>query len=134
MVNDSLSAGIPAWRYLYNASFADIQPLPGLGVFHGSEGVSFPSLRGSQLTTPVPLIFGTLPDLPTAFEVKLSKYMQKVWADFAKNPQAGPPWPRYPEVAVLGTIDKTVAVVPAAELDARCAFLDPFLELAPSGS
>jgi carboxylesterase type B len=39
VANDSLSAGIPTWRYLYNATFPDIQPLPGLGVFHGSEGM-----------------------------------------------------------------------------------------------
>jgi hypothetical protein len=38
-VNDSLSVGIPTWRYLYNATFPDIQPLPGLGVYHGSEGM-----------------------------------------------------------------------------------------------
>jgi hypothetical protein len=39
VVNDSLSEGIPTWRYLYNATFPDIQPLPGLGVYHGSEGM-----------------------------------------------------------------------------------------------
>jgi carboxylesterase type B len=39
VVNDSLSVGIPTWRYLYNATFPDIQPLSGLGVYHGSEGM-----------------------------------------------------------------------------------------------
>lgn len=120
VVNDSLSAGIPTWRYLYNATFPDLQPLPGLGVYHGSE---------------VPLIFGNLPTPPnaTAFEMTLSKYMQRVWANFAKNPQAGPPWPGYPSVAVLGTMNQTVTTVPAAELDTRCPFLNPYLEFVPSG-
>ena len=84
----------------------------------------------------VPLIFGNLPTPPkaTAFEMALSKYMQGVWANFAKNPQAGLPWPQYPSVAVLGTMNQTVTTVPAAELDTRCPLLDPFLELAPVGS
>lgn len=83
----------------------------------------------------VPLIFGNLPTPPnaTAFEMTLSKYMQMVWANFAKNPQAGPPWPGYPSVAVLGTMNQTVTTVPAAELDTRCPFLNPYLEFVPSG-
>ena len=39
VVNDSLNTGIPTWRYLYNATFPDIQPFSGLGAFHGSEGM-----------------------------------------------------------------------------------------------
>jgi hypothetical protein len=84
----------------------------------------------------VPLIFGNLPTPlnATAFEMTLSKYMQRVWANFAKNPQAGPPWPQYPSVAVLGTMKQTVTTVPAAELDTRCPFLNPYLEFVPSGA
>jgi hypothetical protein len=37
--NDSLSAGILTWRYMYNTTFANIQPFPKLGVYHGSEGM-----------------------------------------------------------------------------------------------
>ena len=82
----------------------------------------------------VPIIFGNLPTPPnaTAFEMTLSKYMQGVWANFAKNPQAGPPWPQYPSVAVLGTMNRTVTTVPAAELDTQCSFLDPYLYEAPN--
>ena len=40
VANDSLSAGIPTWRFLYNATFADIMPLPKLGVFHRSESMT----------------------------------------------------------------------------------------------
>jgi hypothetical protein len=227
VVNDSLSAGIPTWRYLYNATFPDIQPFPGLGAFHGSEGmpsifillrlcsrffgpsyscpptdplrwspsplsrldlvcgsrptkqswmlylhppislvvenlshqksskrlfcffkpkhqsIPFPlplslqkSFADDVKSKTVPLIFGNLPTPPnaTAFEMTLSKYMQRVWANFAKNPQAGPPWPQYPSVAVLGTMGRTVTTVPAAKLDTRCPFLNPYLELAPLGA
>lgn len=118
-VNDSLSAGIPTWRYLYNATFPDLQPLPGMEVYHGSE---------------VPLIFGNLPSppKPTAFETKLSKYMQDVWANFAKDPHAGPPWPQYPSVAVLGNMNRTETTVSAAELDTHCALLNTYLEYVPS--
>jgi hypothetical protein len=41
VVNDSMNVGIPTWRYMYNATFPDIMPLPGVGVFHGSEGAYF---------------------------------------------------------------------------------------------
>lgn len=59
--------------------------------------------------------------------------MQSVWASFAKNPNAGPPWPPYPSVAVLGTMHQTVTTVPAEDLDTRCSFLDPYLEYVPNG-
>lgn len=152
VANDTLIAGIPVWRYLYNATFANYQPLPGLGVFHGSEGrPPLPHLLHplSHLThillpilvrtlthfKPVPIIFGNLPNPAnaTAFELALSKYMQRVWANFAKNPFAGPPWPRYPAVGVLGTMNHTEFAVSATDLDTRCAFLNPVLGDVPSG-
>jgi len=40
VANDSHSVGIPTWRYLYNATFPNIMPLPELGVFHRSEGIT----------------------------------------------------------------------------------------------
>jgi hypothetical protein len=51
---------------------------------------------------------------------------------FAKSPQAGAPWPQYPSVAVLGTMNQTVTTVPAAKLDIRCSFLGPYLYEAPN--
>ncbi|KAH9828096.1 Type-B carboxylesterase lipase, partial [Teratosphaeria destructans] len=41
---DSAALGIPTWRYYFNASFANTQPYPGLGVYHTSE---------------IPIVFGT---------------------------------------------------------------------------
>jgi hypothetical protein len=41
MANDSITGSIPTWRYLYNATFPDLQPFPGSGVYHGSESMTF---------------------------------------------------------------------------------------------
>ena len=79
-VNDTASIGIPAWRYYFNASFANTQPYPGLGVFHSSE---------------IPMIFGTYRYNAlntTTQEYALSNAMQSAWARFAKNPAGGPGW------------------------------------------
>lgn len=32
-------AGIQTWRYLYNVTFPDLHPLPGLRVYYGSESM-----------------------------------------------------------------------------------------------
>ncbi|KAB8606240.1 hypothetical protein FH972_025870 [Carpinus fangiana] len=75
------------WRYLYSASFPNLQlfkcPKDGCA-YHTSE---------------IPLAWGTYPldsflGPATADEKALSKYMQGVWAGWAKNPKAGPGWPR----------------------------------------
>lgn len=82
--NDSAAAGIPTWRYYYNATFANIQPVPGLnfGPYHASE---------------IPIVYGTygVYDDPsrgtaTASQMRLSELMQNMWATFAKNPAGGP--------------------------------------------
>lgn len=76
--NATAGAGIPAWRYYFNASFANTQRYAGLGVYHSSE---------------IPIVFGTYPkENATAQEVALSRAMQSAWARFAKNPMGGPGW------------------------------------------
>jgi carboxylesterase type B len=86
----------PTWRYLYNASFPNIQIVPGFdaGVYHSSE---------------IGLVFGTYGLFtgnggPTSNERQLSMVMQKAWADFAKNPTMGPrpDWQQVPSVEVIG--------------------------------
>jgi len=88
VANESSLAGFPTWQYLFNISFANTQLFPGAGVYHSSE---------------ITEVFGTYPrgDVDTKQEV-LSRYMQKAWADFAKNPTGGPGWKEVPNVAVLG--------------------------------
>jgi carboxylesterase type B len=107
VANDSEATAIPAWRYLYNATFPNTQfpQFPSLGVYHGSEIV---------------MVFGTYPEAgATKEEVQLSREMQKAWADFAKNPMAGPGWKEYPHVNVLESSSQE-KIVNAKTLDARC--------------
>jgi cholinesterase len=83
--DDSQVAGIPAWRYFFDAEFANYDLVKG--VFHASE---------------IPLVFGTYDRVnATAFQVELSTAMQTAWATFAKNPGAGPGW-NTTKVAVFG--------------------------------
>lgn len=93
------------------------------------------TLTTSFLKRTVPLIFGTIPvpPKPTTFEMALSKYMQRIWGNYAKNPYAGPSWPAYPAVAVLGTGGRFETIMTAGDLDTRCAVLDPYFEYVPSG-
>ncbi len=108
LANLSTKAGIPTWRYYFNATFPNTQLFPGFGVYHSSE---------------IPEVFGTYPTAnATASEAQLSVYMQKVWADFAKNPSAGPGWAAIPKVNVLAT--PTVDLVQDGSLDKICALYD----------
>ncbi|QSZ31193.1 hypothetical protein DSL72_000756 [Monilinia vaccinii-corymbosi] len=113
----SAAASHPTYRYYYNATFANIQPLPGLNAYHSSE---------------IPLVFGNLPANSTPEQVSLSALLQKSWANFAKNPQAGPGWDKIDakaggdNVAVF-TLNG-LASVRAKELDQRCAVLEPLLK------
>lgn len=87
--NDSAYAGIPTWRYYFNASFVNTQTVPNLGAFHSSE---------------IPIVFRTYnPENTTTQEYALSQYMQSVWARFAKNPRGGPGWNAV-DVGVAGPI------------------------------
>lgn len=112
LANDSAKAGIPTWRYYFNATFANTQAFPDLGVYHSSE---------------IPLVFGTYPQVnATAEEMRLSEYMQTAWATFAKNPMGGPSWPSVPEVGVLGSPGDGLRYdVGAGALDVRCALYAP---------
>lgn len=73
------NAGYKVWRYYFNASFPNTQPFSGAGVWHTSE---------------IDLIFGTYPrdNQTTTQQVRLSRFMQRSWADFAKDPSNGPGW------------------------------------------
>ncbi|CAD0101198.1 unnamed protein product [Aureobasidium mustum] len=76
--NASAASGIPTWRYYFNASFANTQQYPGLGVYHSSE---------------IPIVFSTYPaSNVTTQEYALSRFMRSAWATFAKNPANGPGW------------------------------------------
>jgi carboxylesterase type B len=88
----SAQANIPTWRYYYNATIANVQPpgFPSLQAFHSSE---------------LAIVFGTYNTTDaTQQEIELSAFMQKAWADFTKNPEAGPGW-----VALNGTAEDEIA-------------------------
>ncbi|KAF9463608.1 Alpha/Beta hydrolase protein [Collybia nuda] len=117
-VSDRISAGVPAWRYEYQAIFPDISTRPDLRAYHSSE---------------IPIVFGTynssLGPPPTAAEVTLSKYVQSAWVAFARNPAQGLRdfgWPVYdPNAATLvqlgGFFNQTGATfAPPALLDFTC--------------
>ncbi|OQV05709.1 hypothetical protein CLAIMM_10396 [Cladophialophora immunda] len=107
---ETAQVGVPSYRYYYNASFANTDIFPDAGVYHSSE---------------IGIVLGTYPlQGATAFQRRLSRFVQKVWADFAKDPyynsssQAGsdhsaatpaaPPWPQVP--AAMGELGGGVRV------------------------
>ncbi|KAF9463604.1 carboxylesterase [Collybia nuda] len=116
--SDRTTAGVPTWRYQYQAIFPDISTRPDLRAYHASE---------------IPIVFGTynssLGPPPTAAEVTLSKYVQSAWVAFARNPAQGLRnfgWPVYdPNAATLvqlgGFFNQTGATfAPPALLDFTC--------------
>jgi carboxylesterase type B len=112
IANYSSLAGFPTWRYLFNASFPNTQLFPDAGVYHSSE---------------ISEIFGTYPrgDVTTKQET-LSQYMQKAWADFAKDPMTGPGWKAMPNVALLGDLDKEMEQdIASTKLDKLCDLYNP---------
>jgi acetylcholinesterase len=128
--NATATAGIPTWRYYFNASFPNTQVFPGLGVFHASE---------------IPIIFYTFPtENMTIQQEVLGNYMRGAWADFAKNPEKGPGWVAVgaagqyagaeedQDLAVLGDVRDVIGggatVVRQSEIDRRCAIFRPVYE------
>ncbi|KJZ74381.1 hypothetical protein HIM_06191 [Hirsutella minnesotensis 3608] len=116
VAEEGVKSGIPSWRYYFDAAFNNTQIFPNSGAFHSSE---------------IYLIFGTYPRSgATAYQMKLSQALQKVWADFAKNPSQGPGWEQAPKIAVLGAASRKKVparanspiktVVKPNKIDRRC--------------
>ncbi|KAK1757059.1 Alpha/Beta hydrolase protein [Echria macrotheca] len=100
-----VAAGIPTWRYVFNAS------LPGGRLAGHGTDVNF--VFGSQAQS-------------TKANQQLSRAMQTAWASFAKNPTAGPGWAKYSSTGATladlggqGTRDGITLVDPQV-VDARC--------------
>ena len=99
------------------AAFADLQPLPDLGVWHTSECKSSMSRYDILVALPllrddfpyfyhfiVPILFGTYnTTTATAPEVELSQSLQTAFANFVRDPNVSPApnWPPY-EPGFLG--------------------------------
>lgn len=125
MVNESVAVNIPTWRYLFNASFPNTQPA-------AAQGVDLKAYHTSEIA----LIFGTYPSAnTTSQEVTLGKFMRAAWANFAKNPTAGPGWKAVSkeggaELAILGNNGGTGAtLIDPKTIDERCTILAPALPL-----
>lgn len=72
--------GYTSWRYLFDAQFPNTQLFADAGVYHFSE---------------LSEVFGTYPTSgATTQQIELSRYFQKTWAEFVKNPAGGPGWPK----------------------------------------
>lgn len=114
----------PVWRYRYDASFPNLEFNMSLGAYHSSE---------------IPSVFGTFPLVneygpATPDQIQLAGYVQKTWANFAKDPSAGPGWPRLgsaggKELGLIGgegnpTGEQTVDLFVA---DYPCLILEPLL-------
>lgn len=115
VAEDSAAAGIPTWRYLFNASFPNARFFPG-SAYHASE---------------IQLVFGTYPrGGATPAQEQLSRAMRTAWANFAKDPSKGPGGSGgAPDVLVLGNGDKAeVKTVKAEVLDKRCALYKPLID------
>ncbi|KAF8521224.1 carboxylesterase [Hysterangium stoloniferum] len=125
--NDRVTAGVPTWRYQYQAIFPDISSRPDLRAFHASE---------------IPIVFGTYNASPfgppTDAEIVFSKYVQGAWVAFARDPHQGLVnygWPTYnvltASVAQLGNIFNQTGVIfgTGALLDVGCLVVDTLVAL-----
>ncbi|MAD87569.1 MAG: hypothetical protein CL912_31815 [Deltaproteobacteria bacterium] len=115
--------GYDTWRYYYEGVFPNLQVFEDAGAFHASE---------------IPQVFGNyLPLGATTQQIGLSRYMQTAWANFAKNPQKGPGWPKLGsnfglELGSLGRNGGSGEVtIPLISVDAVCAIYAPIIALQP---
>jgi carboxylesterase type B len=120
MANLSATAGIPTWRYYFNATFPNTQPAAAsgvnLGAYHSSE---------------IPIVYGTFSQVgATLQEIELSKFMRGAWARFARHPEGGPGWSKWDgkNLGVIGSNGSiAVVVIAASEVDYRCPILEPVI-------
>lgn len=106
--------GQPVWQYVFDALVPSNtwEQYPDLGVYHSSE---------------IPLVFGTYPrENTTAVEARLSNSMQKQFADFINDPNSGPGWDQWPQVAMLtvNESDPVVVTEHALNVNAVCLLWD----------
>lgn len=116
--------GYTTYRYRYDASFPTTSIFANSGAYHTSE---IPEVFG---TYPVSNQFGTV----TTQQIKLSAFMQKTWAGFAKNPGGGVGWPKVgsasgKELGLLGSDGSSgVTVVNTLVADYPCALYAPLAD------
>ncbi|KAF8960251.1 Alpha/Beta hydrolase protein [Flammula alnicola] len=121
---DRVNAGVPTWRYQYDAVFPDISTRSDLRAYHASEiPIVFATYNASTAGVPA-----------TQNEIALSQYVQSAWVAFARDPTsglAGGPfsWPEYgatKDVVLLGNSKnpKAATFVAAGQVDSDCGIID----------
>ncbi|KAL1796004.1 hypothetical protein ACET3X_006228 [Alternaria dauci] len=109
-------SGRTTYRYLFTPAFPSVALFPNPGAYHTIE---IPEVFGMY---PLSNQFGTA----TQQQIQLSAFMQKTWANFAKNPAGGVGWPKVgsafgKELGVLGKDGSSgVTVRPLLEADYAC--------------
>ncbi|EFR01662.1 para-nitrobenzyl esterase [Nannizzia gypsea CBS 118893] len=102
------------WQYLFNDPAARHPEYPDLGVYHTSD---------------IAYVFGTQGLRDPGQANKL--WLQKLWADFVKDPQAGPGWRQYPSVGLLmGDGTNAIPTKDVKTLDPICREWDRLYSLA----
>ncbi|OLN81228.1 Carboxylesterase 5A [Colletotrichum chlorophyti] len=115
---------IPTWRYFYNASFPNL----------AAEGYTSEELLSSHGSDTV-MIWGTYPkEGATDRQIRLSRYLQSVWAGFVKNPSGtGPGWREVDvdghNIACIGCGGDDEAVpIASPTIDGRCPLYAPYFD------
>jgi hypothetical protein len=147
--NATATANVSSWRYWFNARAPPntLPPdYPFLETYHGLDVI---------------LIFSLYPPFNvTPAEYVLSNYLRNTWANFAKNPYAGPDWAKLGsamDFVVQDGSTNPIAVEPApldldlaiiggrsgdvagaeigrqVEVDAKCAVFLPMYQVLASG-
>ncbi|KAH6646534.1 Alpha/Beta hydrolase protein [Truncatella angustata] len=110
------SHSLTTYRYRYDGNFSNISPSKYSGAYHAAE---------------LPLIFGTAGDfhgVSTAYENAVSRSMQDLWLDFARDPEYGlriSGWGTYDQgkAVILGDEDEPVKGIDVSQLDGVCDIL-----------
>ncbi|KAH7085047.1 liver carboxylesterase 1 precursor [Paraphoma chrysanthemicola] len=116
--------GYTTYRYRYDGVFPTVSTFANAGAYHTAE---IPSVFG---TYPLSNQFGTA----TQQQINLSAFMQKTWANLAKNPGGGVGWPKVlslgNELGVLGYQGSSgVTVRSKLESDYPCLIYAPIEDL-----
>lgn len=134
---ETSEVGVPSWRYFYNASFENSQIFEDADVYHASE---------------IGVVLGTYQrEGATEFQARLSRGLQRLWADFARDPwgfkprsdEGGEVWMSgLADMGVLaggvraedgpdaeGSVLEVVGEDVIAEVDKRCDIWEPIYDV-----
>ncbi|KAH8886237.1 alpha/beta-hydrolase [Thozetella sp. PMI_491] len=114
------ATGRTTYRYRYDGNFPNISPYDFLGAYHAAE---------------LPLIFGTAGDyhgVSTLYEDSVSRMMQDMWVEFARDPLNGlrnVGWGSYADgrAVLIGEHETPFRDIDISQLDSICNGLSPSL-------